>query len=88
MLKHLEDGGDLNIGISNDGAIIFVCSLCKSMWTGQFTPIPSTVGRLNASVGVDSFGAMRTLRAAIESNPSVLEDMGLDPEYVIERLFG
>jgi hypothetical protein len=31
---------------------------------------------------------MRTLRAAIESNPSVLEDMGLDPEYVIERLFG
>ena len=36
MHKHIEDNGDLNILVNNNGAALIVCSKCGYKWHGQF----------------------------------------------------
>ena len=38
MLKHLEDEGDLNMIIDDDGNLLIVCPKCRTVWHGRFTP--------------------------------------------------
>jgi hypothetical protein len=84
MLKHIEDNGDLNILINSSGAILLVCSVCKTMWTGTFSPRSSEAMALGGELERSSSGD--TLTAALQDNPSLLDELGIDAEYLAQNL--
>jgi hypothetical protein len=75
MIKHLEDGADCTMLVSTSGALLVVCTLCKKLWTGTFTPaeFPTTV---------ETAGVKQNLKTAVRTNPSALEDVGIDPDDI------
>jgi hypothetical protein len=37
MLKHMNDGAELNMYVDDRGNLLVVCSKCKNVWTGNLT---------------------------------------------------
>ena len=73
MMKHMQDGGDLNMLINDAGDLLLICSECKKVWT-----IKSTLVESPASV--KKFEYM--FKTAMSINPSLMKDMGIDAKLI------
>ena len=60
MLAHLEDKGDLNVLIGDEGEYCFVCSKCGKIWCGRLTPVDRR--------GLKKNGAPPLLLSALQSS--------------------
>ncbi len=76
MLKHMKDGGDLNMLIitsekTHEDALLVACKECKETWL--FTP-------------TESEASAREVRAfyktALRTSPALLEELGIDKETI------
>jgi len=62
MLVHLEDKGELNVIIGDDGEYCFICSKCGKIWCGRLNPVDQR--------GIKSGDAPHLLQFALQSTPS------------------
>ena len=69
MNKHIEDNGDLNILVNNNGAALIVCSECGNKWHGQFSTLATIQPFVRKNLKDDFLG-----------NPELLENLNIDPE--------
>jgi hypothetical protein len=67
MMKHMDDGAELNMIVDDNGNLLASCSKCRKVWTGSLTPVesPLTTKRMELLI-----------RATAMKNPAVLEDIG------------
>lgn len=75
MLKHMEDGGELNVLLDDKGTVLLVCDKCREVWAGSVTVV---------QLAHATRAAKTMLQAAMADNPSVLLDMGLDAESLAD----
>ncbi|MEW6093449.1 MAG: hypothetical protein AB1531_05740 [Chloroflexota bacterium] len=93
MFVHMEDQGELNILLGDNGVLIAVCPNCKKIWTGQLAltqfeltgkesgPVGKTKGRI--SPALRSFRlATSVLGNAAQNNPLLLENLGMDTKTI------
>lgn len=71
MVKHLEDGGDVNIAINNNGVVLYVCSVCQRVWYGQATPSDQTPAAVR-----------RDVAASLANSSAFTGDFGFDVDDI------
>jgi hypothetical protein len=71
MLKHMDDGSELDMLVDDGGNMLLVCSGCKKVWTGKLALAQSD----ESSESVEA-----AFRVAMESRPAVFRDLGIDAE--------
>jgi hypothetical protein len=71
MAKHLEDGGDVNIGINDNGVVLYVCASCKKVWYGQATPGDQA-----------SSATRRDVAASLSRSSAIIGDLGFDVDDI------
>jgi hypothetical protein len=74
MLKHIDDGADLNMLIDNTGSLLVICSKCKKIWQGNLTlaESPTSAGK----------AIRQTMKAALMAKPSLLKDVGINMKSI------
>jgi len=75
QLRHIEDGAELTFLINNEGDILVICSECKKLWAGNLTPKPWPVT-------AESQQADHRVKESLHANPGVIENTGIDMEYI------
>jgi len=75
MLKHMEDGGELNVLLDDQGTVLLVCDKCKEVWTGSVTAV---------QLAHAARATKTMLKTAMADNPSVLLDVGLNAESLAD----
>ena len=74
MLKHLDDGGALNMVIDTAGNLLVICSKCKRIWQGDLTLAESPTAAKNLS--------KRPMLDTLREKPDFLKDVGIDMKYL------
>ena len=74
MLKHLDDKGDLNLFLEDDGSMLVVCSKCKKIWSGRLELNVVT----DATNTTDRHNVGRMLATLRTDNTLMMKEIGLD----------
>jgi hypothetical protein len=69
MLKHVNDNGDLNTFVNNEGDALIRCSACSRTWYVQFTPATR-----NPAEGT----TQRQFQSTIQKNSLFAKRVGID----------
>lgn len=73
LFKHMEDGAECNMLIDDAGTLLVICSKCKEVWADKLAlaESPTSVKKVTYMVN-----------AALEVNPSILMDVGIDTKSI------
>ena len=66
MMKHTNDGAELNVIVDDNGNLLASCSKCRKVWTGSLTPVESPLATKRMEL---------LIRAIAMKNPAVLDDI-------------
>ena len=70
MLKHIEDQGDLNLVINDEGEMLLVCSACRKIWTGSLQEMTTDLSKRR----------IRGFMHDLEASPEFMVALHLDDE--------
>jgi hypothetical protein len=94
MIIHLEDKGEINILIDDNGAMIAICPICKKIWNGQFsiiedTPVTPLVRKVKGKINIKGYTLPKNLQYAMpilvttaKNDSNFLKMVGMDRKSI------
>jgi hypothetical protein len=90
MIVHMEDKGEINILIDDNGAMVAICPICKKIWTGQFSiaksaPVHPLSANIKGKINIKGYTAPKNLQHAMpilvtmaKNDSDFLKGVGMD----------